>query len=120
MKKLYPAFIIPAAGILAACNQPAKTADKVATKTWDYVITSQTSRQTLDSLSSTWSKDSINLKFSKVEMDSLGKLSKIVGSVDITSKGQLVSGTFSRDSLNQKAFEIKLDNRPGLYIGDKK
>ncbi len=106
--------------IAAACNQPVKTETSATLKSWDFVITSNTTKQNLDSVSTAWAKDSIDLKFTRVVFDSLGKLSKITGTVYMTSMGKHVSGEFAEDSLSKKPQEILMDNRPSITLRGKK
>jgi hypothetical protein len=116
MKKLLTGITLSAILITLACNQ----SSKFTPRSWDYVITQQTTKHNLDSLVSAWKNDSIDLKFSNIQFDSLGKLFKVEGSVYLVSMGKDVSGTFSQDSLGKKPIEIKLDNAPSVSIGIKK
>src|SRR5580692_11300123 len=106
--------------VTSACNQPVKTETTFTLKSWDYVITAKTTKNNLDSLSAVLKNDSIDLKFSKMDFDSAGRLNKIAGSINFTGVGKNMSGSFSSDSIINKPFEIKLDNRPGEYFGNKK
>ncbi|HTB30427.1 MAG TPA: hypothetical protein VK808_00265 [Bacteroidia bacterium] len=117
MKKLLAGSASLVLLITAACNQPAKTEKTSTLKSLDYVITSKTSKNNLDSLTAALAKDSIDLKFSKVEFDSTGRLSKIAGTLNFI--GKKMSGSFTSDSIVKKPFEIKLSDT-SEYFGDKK
>ena len=83
---------------------------------WALTITPLTTKQTLDSVATAWAKDSIVLKFAKVEFNK-NLLEKIQFSVDVTSGGHHASGKFSSENL--QTVEIKADDGPGISIKGK-
>ena len=101
--------------ITLGLSQNTKLINPVNQRTWTVLITPKTTKQYLDSITTTWKKDSIILKFSTLEYNTKGKLIKVKGSVEITSKGQHASGTFG--PINKlESLEIKLNDGPSVFL----
>lgn len=81
---------------------------------WVLVITPQTTKHYLDSVITTWRKDSIILNFSMLKYNGQGKLVKVKGTINVTAKGRHASGTFAPDKL--ESFEIKANDGPGVSL----
>jgi len=116
MKKRMTISLFLAFSITLGLAQNTKPINSANQRTWVVLITPKTTKQYLDSIITTWKKDSIILKFSTLDYDSKGKLMKVKGSVEITSKGQHASGTFG--PINKLEWlEIKLND--GLSVSIK-
>ena len=109
MKKLIVGMLIFAASTLFMAMHPAKTYHS-----WTLTIKPTTQRAYVDSLANAWKKDSIDLNVSKMEIGSGGILSKIKGTVSITSMGNVANEKFDYD--NVKYCKIKMDNSPHISI----
>ena len=118
MKKILSAIFLFTVSIPFVWSQNSETLFSGGHKTWTLDITPQTKKHYLDSVSTVWKKDSIELKFTILKYDSKGTLVKVKGSVNYTIKGSHVSGTFGPDF--KKPIEIKVDDRPGVSIKDLK
>jgi hypothetical protein len=114
MKKLMASALLVMGTITVGMSQESKSPRPVPTRTWTYVITPQSSRQTMDSLVADWKKNNIDLRFSKLEYSKSGKLEKIQGSVYIKANGSPASAKFSSDNL--QSIELKVDNGPGVSV----
>jgi PBP1b-binding outer membrane lipoprotein LpoB len=119
MKKRLISAIPFAVLSMLACNQPSAPAASEKPHNWVFGITPQTSIHAIDSVMMAWKKDSIALNFSKLEYDTLGKLTIVSGSVQFMAKGNLPSGKFTQDSISKKSLEIKLDDKPSVSLSDK-
>jgi hypothetical protein len=117
MKKRMAGIIIFAISISWALCQTRESSTKGNHRTWNLVITPQTQKHSLDSVATAWRKDSIVLKFSKLEYSAEGRLMKIKGSVAIMGNEKKPSGTFSSDSL--KTFNIHLDDSWSVCLSGK-
>jgi hypothetical protein len=84
---------------------------------WTLNITSTTKRSYVDSIANVWKKDSIKLDVSKMEIGSGGILSKIKGTVSITSMGNVANEKF--DYTDVTYCKIKIDNSPHIKIEGK-
>jgi len=127
MKKLMAFSIIFAFSItlvLAQTPQPSngsvviQTANPSATtphRIWNLVITTKTTKRHLDSVSAAWKKDSIDLKFTKLQYKK-GKLMILSGSVNFMSKDKQPSAMFTQDSIYLHPLQIKLNDKPGVFI----
>jgi|GEM_PF-5159220 len=109
MKKLIVGVVIFALSTIFMAMHPAK-----AYHSWALTITSTTKRAYVDSIANVWKRDSINLDVSKMESGSGGVLSKIKGTVSITSMGSVANEKFDYD--NVKYCKIKVDNSPHVTI----
>ena len=98
------------------CNQPQQPAAPAGPKTWVFNITPQTTIHDFDSVTMAWKKDSIALKFTKLEFTDAGKLLKIKGAMNIMPKGT-PSGTFASDSLY--SYKLEVNNRESISISGK-
>ncbi len=83
-------------------------------RSFTMVINPNTSKYYIDSVTTEWKKENIDLKFSKLEYDENGKLVKVKGSVDVKAKGHHATGSFASESL--ESFTINIDNRPGVSV----
>jgi hypothetical protein len=115
MKKLLASIIILLVSINMICAQTAKPATKGNLRTWAITISPQTKKQYLDSVITAWNKDSIVLSFSKLDYNAAGKLVKVKGSVNVTSRGHHASGTFAPEK-DLVSVEIKVTDGPGVSI----
>jgi hypothetical protein len=114
MKKLLASIILFGISITIGWSQSAKPSTVCTKRSWVLVITPQTKKQYIDSVTTAWKADSINLKFSKLEYNDKGILVKIKGSVDV---GGSPSGSFQSDNL--VSYEIKIEDVPELNIKGK-
>jgi hypothetical protein len=81
---------------------------------WTIVINPNTPKHYIDSVTTEWKKENIDLKFSKLEYNENGKLVKVKGSVDIKAGGYHARGSFASESL--ESFTINVDDRPGVNV----
>lgn len=117
MKKRIAVIIAFTISICSAWAQTAKPSTPATHWGWILIITPQTTKHSLDSVTIAWQKDSIILKFSTLKYNKHGKLAEIKGSLDVTAKGQHASGTFAPDKL--ESLEIKASNNPGPGVSIK-
>jgi hypothetical protein len=109
MKKLIAGIILFAVSAAFMAMHPVK-----AYHSWTLTITSTTKRAYVDSIANLWKRDSIDLNVSKMETGSGGILSKIKGTVSITSMGNKANEKF--DYTDVKYCKIKVDNSPHIAI----
>jgi ABC-type glycerol-3-phosphate transport system substrate-binding protein len=114
MKKLLTSAAFLTVVGLTACNQPAKTETADAHWSMTLDVTPNSSKHALDSVAAAWAKDSVTLKFTNLKYDSLNKLTKFEGTVNVISKGRNVDATFSEDS--SRSMEINVDDNPGVFV----
>ena len=112
MKKLTVGLILFAVSTIFMAMHPVK-----AYHSWTLTITPTTKRAYVDSIANVWKKDSIKLDVSKMEIGSGGILSKIKGTVSITSVGNVANEKF--DYQDVKFCKIKIDNSPHITITSK-
>jgi len=113
MKKRMAFLIIFVFSISLGWAQKPKPSITKSYHTWNLTITPQTKKHYLDSVSAAWKKDSIDLKFSKLQYDDKGRLMIVSGSVNFMSKNKPLGGTFIQDSVFLRPIQIKLTDKPG-------
>ncbi len=116
MNKLLTSITLALLLSIIACNESPKMTIPQGPKTWVFNITPQTSIHDIDSVTLAWKKDSIALKFTKLEFTDAGKLIKIKGAMNIMPKGT-PGGTFTSDSLS--SYKLEVDNRESISISGK-
>ena len=115
MKKFSSFIIIVAASISMGFAQEAKKAE--AKNTWTFAITPNTKKAAIDSVIAAWRKNSIDFRIAKLNYDATGKLTQIVGNIDIKANGSHASATFKSQDL--KAFKIVVDDSPAVSVAGK-
>lgn len=95
------------------CTMPVDTFKGIR-KTWVLIVTSQSKKQYIDSVTAAWKKDSIDLNFSELKYDAEGTLIKVKGTVYYTHNGSNVNGSFGPESPGP--LTIKLDDRPSIDL----
>ncbi len=110
MKKLLTGTVLFLFAITTGWSQ-------TAAHKWSLFITPDSKKHSLDSVVAAWKKDGIDLQFTKLEYNKTGKLIKIQGTVNYTSKGNPVSGKF--ESENLESYEIKLTDKPTIHLKGK-
>lgn len=118
MKKLLASIIILLVSINMIYAQTTKSASNGKLRTWAITLNPQTKKQYLDSVITAWKKDSIVLSFSKLDYNAAGKLVKVKGSVNVTSRGHHASGTFAPEK-DLVSLLIKVTDGPGVTIEGK-